>query len=45
MLEALVAMTLLAQDSGFVDQMRYERLRGKKVYENMLTNTMAPSPE
>lgn len=40
MMEALVAMTILGQDGGFVDQMHYERLRGeKKVYENLLANT------
>jgi hypothetical protein len=40
MLEALVAMTLLGQESEYVDQMKYERLRGeKKVYENVLTNS------
>lgn len=46
MMEALVAMTLLGQESGFVDQMHYERLRGeKKVYENVLTNTPDLPPE
>jgi len=46
MLEALVAMTLLGQDGGFVDQMHYERLRGeKKVYENVLANTAGLPPE
>jgi hypothetical protein len=46
MLEALVTMTLLGQDGGFVDQMNYERLRGeKKVYENVLTNTTGLLPE
>lgn len=46
MLEALVAMTLLGQDGGFVDQMHYERLRGeKKVYENVLANTAALPPD
>lgn len=46
MLEALVAMTLLGQDSGFVDQMHYERLRGeKKVYENVLANTTGLPPD
>ena len=40
MLEALVSMTLLEQDVGYVDQMHYERLRGeKKVHENALANT------
>lgn len=30
MLEDLVAMNLLGQDAGYVDQVSYERLRGEK---------------
>jgi hypothetical protein len=40
MLEALIAMNLLGIDSGYVNQMRFEKLRGeKKLYEGLLSNT------
>lgn len=44
MLEALVSMRLLELDVGYVDQMRYEKLKSeKKVYENVLTNPELPT--
>ncbi|CAB3781805.1 hypothetical protein LMG28688_01331 [Paraburkholderia caffeinitolerans] len=43
MIEALVAMKMLASDSGYVDQMRYEKLRGeRRVYEGILADPNIP---
>jgi hypothetical protein len=39
MIEALVAMRMLESDSGYVDQMRYEKLRGeRRVYEGLFAD-------
>jgi hypothetical protein len=44
MLEALVSMRLLELDDGYVDQMRFEKLKSeKKVYENVLINPELPT--
>lgn len=43
MIEALVAMKMLESDSGYVDQMRYEKLRGeRRVYEGILADPNIP---
>jgi hypothetical protein len=43
MLEALVSMNLLATNTGYVDQMRFEKLRGEKnLYERLLSNPDIP---
>lgn len=43
MIEALVAMKMLESDSGYVDQMRYEKLRGeRRVYQGILTDPNIP---
>ncbi len=39
MIEALIAMKMLESDSGYVDQMRYEKLRGeRRVYKGILAD-------
>ena len=43
MIEALVAMRMLETDSGYVDQMRFEKLRGeRKVYAGILADPNIP---
>lgn len=43
MIEALVAMRMLESDSGYVEQMRYEKLRGeRRVYEGILADPNIP---
>lgn len=43
MIEALVAMKMLESDSNYVDQMRYEKLRGeRRVYEGILADPNIP---
>ncbi|WP_230089307.1 DUF5677 domain-containing protein [Burkholderia pseudomallei] len=43
MIEALVAMKMLESDGSYVDQMRYEKLRGeRRVYERILADTNIP---
>lgn len=43
MIEALVTMKMLEIDSGFIEKMRYENLRGeKRVYEGLFANPNAP---
>lgn len=43
MIEALVAMRMLEFDSSYVDQMRYEKLRGeRRVYEGIIADQNIP---
>lgn len=43
MIEALVAMKMLESDVGYVDQMKYEKLRGeRRVYEGILADPNIP---
>jgi hypothetical protein len=43
MIEALVAMKMLESDSGYIDQMRYEKLRGeRRVYEGIFSDPNIP---
>jgi len=43
MIEALVAMKMLESDSGYVDQMQYEKLRGEqRVYRGILADPNIP---
>jgi len=44
MLEGLIAMNLLAKDGGYVDQMKYEQLRGeRRMYTGLLADKNLPS--
>lgn len=43
MIEALVAMKMLASDSGYIDQMQYEKARGEmRVYKGILADESIP---